>query len=418
MFRLISAPWVLPITQPPIRDGAVVVDDGGTIVVVGRRADVGREYADLAEERAEGALMPALVNAHCHLELSALAGAVPGGDGLIRWATELVRLARDVAPASATAAATAAATAMRAAGTGAVGDVGNSLAAVPAIAAAGLRGVFFHELVGSREAREGGALADAARELDAFLATPTTAARAPAAPSWPAGLAYVPAPHAPYSVPRELFRKIFHIAARTGIPTTVHVAEDRDEILLLRDGSGRWPAVLTRMGVDPATRTPGQTPIAYLESLGAFEAQAPPLLVHMVHGADDDRRRARAAGATVVLCPRSNLHITGELPDVRALRTDGVALALGTDSLASAPDLSLWGELASLCERFPEVPPAEWLDAATRAGAEAMHLGPLGSLTPGKRPGLIEVALPPDTRDPAAELVRNPRPTVSWRAAA
>src|SRR5262245_60456829 len=65
--RLISAPWVLPITQPPIRDGAVVVDDNDVIVAVGRRADVAPEYAGANEERASGALLPALVNAHCHL---------------------------------------------------------------------------------------------------------------------------------------------------------------------------------------------------------------------------------------------------------------------------------------------------------------------------------------------------------------
>src|SRR6185295_2665100 len=206
--------------------------------------------------------MPALVNAHCHLELSALAGAVPGDDGLIPWATQLVPRARALDPARAAAAATAAAAEMARCGTAAVGDVGNGLAAVPAIAAAGLRGIFFHELVGSREARPGGALDDAARELEGFLAGRKGGGGDGGdhgAVTWPAGLAYVPAPHAPYSLGRDLFRKIFHIAARTGVPTTVHVAEDRDEIALLRDGSGRWPAVLTRMGVDPATRAPGQT---------------------------------------------------------------------------------------------------------------------------------------------------------------
>ncbi len=121
---------------------------------------------------------------------------------------------------------------MLACGTAAVGDVGNSLAAVPAIGAAGLRGIFFHELVGSRDAREGGALADAGRELESFLAGPASggAASDAGAATWPPGLAYVPAPHAPYSVGRELLRKIFHVVARAGVPTSVHVAEDRDEI--------------------------------------------------------------------------------------------------------------------------------------------------------------------------------------------
>ena len=420
--RMISAPWVLPMTQPAIADGAVVVDGADTIVDVGRRAELGARHPDAVEERAEGALLPALVNAHCHLELSALAGAVPGGAGLIDWASRLMPLVKGIGPARATETATVAAAAMVRFGTAAVGDVGNSLAAVPAIAAAGLRGVFFHELVGSRQARDGGALADAARELDGFLTVSPAAApgSAPsrAAPAWPRGLAYVPAPHAPYSVGRALFREIFYVAARAAVPTSVHVAEDRDELLLLRDGTGRWPAVLTRLGIDPATRAPGQSPVAYLASLGAFNAAAPPLLVHMVYADTEDRRLAREAGATVVLCPRSNLHITGQLADVGALLGDGVNLALGTDSLASTADLSLWGEVATLAARFPTVAPAVWLDAATRGGAEAMQLLSLGTLSPGKRPGIIEVSCSDRGPSPEAALVRDPHPTVSWRARA
>ena len=106
-----------------------------------------------------------------------------------------------------------------------------------------------------------------------------------------------------------------------------------------------------------------------LASLGAFDGPAPPLLVHMVCAGAEDRRIAREAGATVVLCPRSNLHIGGRLADVPALLDDGVALALGTDSLASTPDLSLWGEMATLARHFPSVPAARWLEAATRGGA-------------------------------------------------
>jgi cytosine/adenosine deaminase-related metal-dependent hydrolase len=411
--RLISAPWVLPITEPPIADGGVVVDAGDTILAVGRRAELARRHPEARDERAEGLLLPALVNAHCHLELSALTGAVPGGGGLVAWAARLMALASTAGPMRA--AVTAAAREMVRWGTAAVGDVGNSLTAVPAIAAAGLRGIFFHELVGSRDARAGGALADAARELETFLATPGADAGGAA---WPRGLAYVPAPHAPYSVGPELLREIFQVAARTGVPTSVHVAEDRDELRLLRDGTGRWPAVLTRLGVEPRARVPGQTPVAYLAALGAFDAAAPPLLVHMVHADADDRRRAREAGATAVLCARSNLHIAGELPDVPALLEAGVALAIGTDSLASNADLSLWGELATLADRFPQVAPATWLDAATRGGAEAMQLAPLGSLSPGKRPGIIEVLARTPASAPEAALVSDPRPTVRWRARA
>jgi cytosine/adenosine deaminase-related metal-dependent hydrolase len=440
--RLISAAWVLPITQPPIGDGAVVVDETDAIRAVGRRGDLRRLHPRAVEERAAGALLPGLVNAHCHLELSALAGAVGGGAGLVAWAAQLMSRAPAKTTAAATtttatttataatattttkaatattttkaataparvaqAAAEAAAEAVRF-GTAAMGDVGNSLAAVPALGAAGLRGMFFHELVGSREARDGGALADAARELEAFPSD-----------GWPRGLGYVPAPHAPYSVGPDLMRKIFVFAARAALPTSVHVAEDGDELALLRDGGGRWPAVLRGLGVDPATRAPRLAPVAYLASLGAFNAPAPPLLVHMVHAGAEDRRLAREAGATAVLCPRSNLHIGGRLPDLPALLGDGVALAIGTDSLASTDDLSLWGEIATLRVRFPAVPAALWLDAATRGGAEAMRLGACGALVPGGRPGIIEVAHD-DEAAPLEALVRDPRPAVTWRARA
>jgi cytosine/adenosine deaminase-related metal-dependent hydrolase len=305
------------------------------------------------------------------------------------------------------AAAATAASAAVALGTAAIGDVGNSLAALPGIGRAGLGGAMFHELLGSREAATGDALADGARERS----------EAVVGFDWPDRLHYVPAPHAPYSAGPELLARIFVQAAAIGHATSIHVAEDEDEIALLRDGSGRWPALLAGMGVDPATRVPRKSPVAYLASLGAFQTETPPLLVHMVHAAADDRRMAREAGATVVLCPRSNLHVGGRLPDVDALVAEGGPLAIGTDSLASVPDLSLWAEMATLAAHFPGVPAARWLDAASRGGARALGLRGFGALAPGARPGVLDV-LVDDIAAPLESLVRDPTPTLRWVARA
>jgi cytosine/adenosine deaminase-related metal-dependent hydrolase len=171
------------------------------------------------------------------------------------------------------------------------------------------------------------------------------------------------------------------------------------------------------MGVDPATRAPGQAPLAYLASLGAFDAPAPPLLVHMVHATAEDRRLACDAGAAVVLCPRSNLHIGGRLPDVPALLADGIGLALGTDSLASTDTLSVWAEMATLRAAFPAIPATLWLDAATRGGAEALQLPAYGALAVGKKPGLLDV-LVEDMSAPIESLVRDPEPCLRWVARA
>jgi cytosine/adenosine deaminase-related metal-dependent hydrolase len=408
--RLLSAPVVVPLVPGGpawLPEGAVALDEDDVVRGVGPRAELRRRFADAPEQRAEGALLPGLVNAHTHLELSNLAGQVPGGGGLVAWAGACMHAGEEhTHEERRDAAASAAADAVRL-GTAAVGDVGNSLAALPGIAAAGLRGTIFHELLGSREARTGDALADAARER----------ALASKRHPWPRGLGWVPAPHAPYSADPRLLQRIFAAAARTGLPTSVHVAEDPDELALLRDGSGRWPAVLRAMGVDVAARIPRREPVAYLAGLGAFSSSSPPLLVHMVHASAGDRARARQAGATVVLCPRSNLHIGGRLPDVRALLADGVALALGTDSLASTPDLSLFGEIAALREAFPEVPAITWLAAATSGGARALRLEPCGALAPGRRPGVIDVAVG-DLAAPLESLVRDPNPLLRWMARA
>ncbi|MES1210685.1 MAG: amidohydrolase family protein, partial [Pseudomonadota bacterium] len=253
------------------------------------------------------------------------------------------------------------------------------------------------------------ALADAATERDAALASIPSSSSDLTVPA-------VPAPHALYSASPDLLRRIFAAAAAVGRPTSIHVAEDAAELDLLRDGTGPWAAVLTVMGVDPRERAPGLTPLAYLDTLGAFaNAAAPPLLVHMVHAGDDDRRRAAAAGATVVLCPRSNLHIGGRVPDVTALVAAGVRLAMGTDSLASVPDLSLWGEIATLSEHFPALPASTWLAAATHGGARALGMTDLGRLEPDCRPGLLDVVTNASgAANPEDALVRDPRPSVRW----
>jgi cytosine/adenosine deaminase-related metal-dependent hydrolase len=447
---MLSAAWVLPIAGPPIREGAVVMGgaEGATVVACGARADLRRSFPEVPERRAGGALLPGLVNAHTHLELAALAGEaggpVPGGRGLVDWTGALMALRRQrletsrPAPASmaaaasdaTTAAATTAARAARALGTAAIGDVGNGIAGWLALRALGFRGLFFHELVGTRERTTGDALADAAaeRERAETLSTGDTGCQTPAVPIPAVQILAVPAPHAPYSVGPDLMRRIFAAAARAGLPTSIHLAEDPAELELLEHGSGPWVPILHALGVPMGERTPHLGATAYLERLGAFASGGPPpLLVHMVHAGPADLARTRAANATVVLCPRSNLHIGGRLPPVPAMHAAGARLALGTDSLASTPDLSLWRELALLSTHFPDVPPAVWLRAATLGGAQALAPGArvpgaLGALVPDTRPGVLDVELDPvltsGTAATAAEveraLVSNPTPHITW----
>jgi aminodeoxyfutalosine deaminase len=403
LLRLFSAPWVLPICESPIAEGAIVLDDSDRIVAVGSNVEMRQRFGGATNTRVEGAMMPALVNAHTHLELSALQVPAQAAAGFIPWAADLMKRITGLAPDLRQAAIASAISSLEHAGVGAIGDVGNTTASVVSIAASPLVGTFFHELTGMRQRQTGDAITSAQSE------------RASIPGAWPDRIRYTIAPHALYSADPALLRDIFTATANYETPTSIHVAEDRDEIEFLRYGSGPWKRTLAQMGFDPQHRCPGTGPLRYLRDLGAFNTNRPPLLVHMVHADHEDRTIAADAGATVVLCPRSNIAIGGQLPDVPALLSAGISIAVGTDSLASSPSLSPWEEIAVLAGAFPNVSSATWLRAVTLGGALGMHLHDMGTLAPGKRPGIIAVG-PVGIADPVAHLVSHPPSTVSWIA--
>src|SRR5262249_7147298 len=163
-------------------------------------------------------------------------------------------------------------------------------------------------------------------------------------------------PHAPYSASAALIARAA-AATPAGVPTAIHVAEDPAELALLRDGSGPWPRILEAFGLwERANWVVGRAPVEHLLGIGFLDRRPPPLLVHMVHATAAELALAAASGATVVLCPRSNLHIGGRLPNVPAMLHAGCRLALGTDSLSSNESLSVFSEMAVLAARHPELP--------------------------------------------------------------
>jgi aminodeoxyfutalosine deaminase len=139
-------------------------------------------------------------------------------------------------------------------------------------------------------------------------------------------------------------------------------------------------------------------------------------VVHGVHLGDDELARIAACGATVVTCPRSNGWVGAGEPPVARFFASGVAMAVGTDSLASAPDLNLFSELAALHRMAPGVAPRRLIDAATRGGAVALQLEDrLGTIAPGKDARLLSVSLPDGAGDPEAALVEGVSPErVRW----
>ncbi len=364
--RVVSAPWVLT-GRDAIRDGAVALD-GDTVVAVGPRAEVEARHG--SSERREGVILPALVNAHLHLELSHMAGAVAGGDGLPAW-IELFISARarartlDPGPAMAMAAED-----LVRFGVAAVGDVSNTLASLGPLAQAGMAGTIFHEVFGVTPRRMVEAL-EAAEVMRAL------------APAPPPGLRVVASPHAIYSTHHPGLVELL----RAG-PGSIHLAEDPAERSFVSTGTGGFGHLVARMGGRARDLVPkGRSAVAVV----APHLRPHHLAVHCVDLDEDDVALLRGTGATVVLCPRSNGFIGGKLPRLDLLLDAGIPLAIGTDSLASSPSLAPLADAATLRGAFPAIPASRILPLAWNGAAVAApHVG---RLVPGRAPGVL--AAPP-----------------------
>jgi cytosine/adenosine deaminase-related metal-dependent hydrolase len=390
------AAWVLPIDGQPIRDGWVTVDRG-RIVALGHRAahDTVREI-DLGDV----AVMPGLVNAHTHLELSHLRDEVPPASAFVPWIRSLLAVrrqhpdARDPEILDAIDRAVAEAIAC---GTAVVGDVSNTLVSFAALANSPLAAVVFYEIIRFNAPDAEEVVARARRELDELA--PTDLVRTSLAA------------HAPYSVAPLVFRAIRKDVDRDPFaPCSVHLAESAEEGEFILTAGGPWRALLEDLGAwDPDWAAPAVSPVQYLDDGGFLDARV--LAVHGVQMSAADLARLSARGTTLVTCPRSNGHTGAGVPPIADFYRSGVRVAIGTDSLASAPDLSVFAEVATLRALAPSVPAAALLDSATRQGARALGFdADFGTIEPGKRARLLTVQLPPQTDDVEEYLVSGIQP--------
>ncbi|MDO8679435.1 MAG: amidohydrolase family protein [Acidobacteriota bacterium] len=404
------AAWVCPIDRSPIKDGIVTVD-AGRIAAIRAPFDSGRDrdpVSPLAQGRpvrdlGRVVLMPGLINAHIHLELSWLRGRVPPAHKFTDWVKQLVALRRGIerlGDPDVVAPIRTAIGELRDSGTVAVGDISNSLASVAPMAEARLDGIVFHELLGFKE-------------RDARLVERSLEARNAVAAS---GIRTSIAPHAPYSTSPELFRAIR--AAVDESPcriTSIHLGESPQEVELLATGTGSWRSMLEIIGAwRDDWQIPGCGPVEYLDGMALIDART--LVIHGVQLEDGALRRLAQIGATLVTCPRSNQWVGVGAPPIERFYQSGVAVAVGTDSLASVADLNLFGEMKEMRWLAPGVPAAKILESATLVGARALGLDhELGTLTPGKRAEIIAVAVPEGVDDVEEYLLSGIQPSqISW----
>ena len=365
---LLRARRVLTMTpgRPPIEDGAVLVRSG-TIAAVGPWRELRALAPADARDIGQATLLPAPLNAHTHLELSHLALPDRPFDGYLDWVRWLV--AQPVADFSPEAV-RAAIGQLTGCGTGAVADIatrrGQDVAAL--LARHPIDYVSQHEIFG-------------------YSYDETSLAPAPAPRLSLAG-------HALYSTAPRALQLAKQWDTAHGRTFSLHLAEHEGEVRLLADGSGEF-ADFMRLRILPKDfAAPGLTPTAWGHALGLLDSRT--LAVHCVRLTAADMALLAASQATACLCPRSNRVIGVGRAPVRALLDAGVPCCLGTDSLASSPDLNIWRELLALLEFCP-LPEADALALLTRNPARALGFTALGQLAPGMAARLA--TLPADVED-------------------
>jgi aminodeoxyfutalosine deaminase len=394
--QILAAPWLitgLP-HEAPIANGALALDARGRVLAVGPEAEVLRAHAGATLLRERAILLPGLVNAHAHLELSALRGHTPPGGGFGRWVTGMMQKRAVLRPEEDLEAIEAAVSELLRSGTMALGEVTNSLASLDALASAPIHVRLFHEVFGS-----GSQAAEAAYER---------ARDASARHTFPAHVSYVRAPHTLFSLHPRVVTRIVAEAREAGALTSLHLAEHAAERAYLEHGGGPIAEFQASMGVPTPDWSPvGQGPVHYAEALSVL---GPALLcVHLCDARPDELALVAQSGARAVLCPRSNLFIELKLPPLHAILAAGLAPALGTDSLASNTSLDVLAEAAALRDRFPQVPPSEIVAMATSYGADALGLGHrLGAFAPGRAPGVLAIDFAEVPPDPYKLVLRSP----------
>jgi 5-methylthioadenosine/S-adenosylhomocysteine deaminase len=324
---LYSARWLLPVSRPPLRDYAMLVDARGRIERVAPRASFGDTGGIRHVDFGEAALLPGLVNVHAHPELAMFRGALEDLP-FHQWIPALMRGKKTLSDSDYDVAARWTCAESLRAGITTIGATEDSGAAAGALQAAGMRGCVFLEVFGPAP----GQADDAMRELHAKLER--------CAPSASGRVRLGVSPHAPFSVSDALFARVARFARSEQLPIATHAAESEAEDLLVREAAGPFAAGLRTRGI--AVEPRGRSTIDLLARTGVLDCA--PLLIHAIRASPEDLGLIAAAGAAIAHCPIANARLGHGIAPLVVAPAAGIPVALGTDSVASNNRLDLLEE--------------------------------------------------------------------------
>ncbi|MCU0705134.1 MAG: amidohydrolase family protein [Fimbriiglobus sp.] len=386
--RTLTARWVFPACSPPLERGTVTVR-GETIVAVEPHA-----VRSADEDLGNVAIIPGLVNAHTHLDLSGARGLIPPTDPehFTDWLKAVIAFRRTRTEEQTLADIEAGLGECLQFGTTLIGDIASEGRSWDALSAAKTRAVVYWELIGLNAER----LSDAWQHAGyvsgmSWEETPPGVVVKLRTPTCRWGIS----PHAPYSVHSETARIMLTI----GVQAATHVAESPSERTLLELREGPFTRFLSELGVyqpDSLSRDWN----CFLEPL-PFTLSRPTSPTVVVHGNYLSPNFSFRPNHFICYCPRTHAAFGHPPHPFRDFLARGVRVCLGTDSLASNPDLDILAEARFVHAKYPDFPGEQLLKMVTLSGAEALGWADeCGSLEPGKSADLVAVPLPDADGDP------------------
>ena len=388
---ILHAGTVLPVEAHAIEAGAVAVD-GGVIAACGPYELVRKQFPSAEQiDVSNCALLPGLINAHTHLELSHLQGEVPYRGDFIDWVGRLTR-ARAAHDEDLSEVIADACRGSLAAGVTTVGDISFRHRVWASLADQPIRKTCFAEVFGMTNDLE-----RPRRYLQQCIETTRTDSL----------LRLGISPHAPYSAGPGVYELAAQLAAEHGLTLATHLAETAAEVQFLQEGFGQWLDYLQRIHRwDGSFSCPHQRPTQYF--LGLDLADQPFLLAHVNYIDDKELDALAKTKHSVAFCPRSH-HFFDHPPHTfqRMVRA-GINVCLGTDSLASNESLSILDEMRFIHRHWADLAGETLLRMATINGAAALGWqDKIGTITVGKEADLIAIELSGKSSDALSDILES-----------
>jgi len=350
------AKWVMINPERIIENGYVSLS-GGRIVASGRGKG---PNSARNKDHGPGILMPALVNAHTHLDLTALQGSIPVEGDFFSWVHAVLKGKAALTEEEILAGILDGLQLLHQSGCILAGDHRSFPLGTPSSEKPFMQ--VFHEYLGT-----------------AFLrAIPECDGGSPAL-----------AAHAPHTTSPAFIRELKQWCRNRNLVFSIHVAESPEEVEFITKGKGKWADFLeTRHISSEGWGLPAPSPVRHLDRLGVLDCGT--LAVHLVQADRSDLEILARRGVRVCVCPRSNRNLLDQLPDIRVMVDMELRPALGTDSLASVSSLDLFDEMRFLAQEVPGLSPADIIAMATVNGSLALgRAKDLGTLEPGKQGSML-----------------------------